>query len=459
MKTNIKSHKNLTHGGSEAADQLSPIQELKRATAACLLWEDNYYESGKANADRIKILTDNVSDIELSELAIYTRQNLNLRHVSLLLLSQLAKRKSANSIIKNTVEQVIVRPDELTEFLNLYWSDSKLYIYNQLKLGLGNKFLSFNDYELAKYNKKSSKIKLRDLLFLLRLKPKDKDQEEVFKLLANNELKSPPTWENQLSTGGDKNKVFTELLKNNKLGYVALLKNLKGMREANVNSDLIKKAILNIPDDNKLLPFDFINPNYKTNNYFLKELNTVFLKKSEKIKKFKGSTLVVVDLSGSMNARLSSKSTLTKVDAACSLSSIINVLSENCTIYATAGLSNYSNQHATKKVKSYNKGLLLANEIKSLNYELGYNGIFLTQCLNYIDNQENTKYDRVIVITDEQDCSNKEEDKPSNAPLLGKYNYMFNIGTYENSISNKNWINISGFSENVLLYIDEYENV
>jgi hypothetical protein len=41
-------------------------------------------------------------------------------------------------------------------------------------------------------------------MFLVHPKPKDKDQEEVFKKLANNTLESPDTWEVALSAGADK---------------------------------------------------------------------------------------------------------------------------------------------------------------------------------------------------------------------------------------------------------------
>lgn len=57
MKTNkaIKKEPVYTYEGGKAS-HISELEELKRATMSCLLWEDNFYEDGVSIADRITSL-------------------------------------------------------------------------------------------------------------------------------------------------------------------------------------------------------------------------------------------------------------------------------------------------------------------------------------------------------------------------------------------------------------------
>ena len=80
-------------------------------------------------------------------------------------------------------------------------------------------FRKFNEYQLAKYNQDRA-IKLRDVLFMVHAKPKNRAQGKLWKRLVEGELKVPDTWEVALSAsqGEDKKKVWTRLLKEGKLG-------------------------------------------------------------------------------------------------------------------------------------------------------------------------------------------------------------------------------------------------
>ena len=59
MRTNlaVKHPAEHTHEGAQAA-RITSEQELRRTVAACLLWEDGFYESGESIADRIKAIVE-----------------------------------------------------------------------------------------------------------------------------------------------------------------------------------------------------------------------------------------------------------------------------------------------------------------------------------------------------------------------------------------------------------------
>jgi len=183
MQINQRTKKDLefTHEGA-IAKRITPIQELKRSVMACLLWEGSFYESGENVANRIKELCKKVTLKEIAALAIEAREKMNLRHVPLLLVREMA-RSSKDSIIAETLCRVIQRPDELTEFLALYWSEGKAPLSAQAKKGLARALPKFSAYQLAKYNRDNA-IKLRDVLFLCHAKPKDKEQEVAWKKLV-----------------------------------------------------------------------------------------------------------------------------------------------------------------------------------------------------------------------------------------------------------------------------------
>jgi 60 kDa SS-A/Ro ribonucleoprotein len=61
------------------------------------------------------------------------------------------------------------------------------------------------------------------------------------------------------------------------------------------------------------------------------------------------------------------------------------------------------------------------------------------------------KFDRLIVITDEQ--ANDRVDAPKNVAV----NYMINVATYENAVGFGPWVRIDGWSERVLDYVRSLE--
>lgn len=127
---------------------------------SCMLGEDSYYEDGKKITDAIIELANEVDGRFVFNLAIEARTKYHLRHVPLLLARVLAKRK-LGSLVREILNAVIQRPDEIAEFVAMYWKDGKQPLSKQVKLGLADAFNKFDAYQLGKHNQDRA-VKLRD---------------------------------------------------------------------------------------------------------------------------------------------------------------------------------------------------------------------------------------------------------------------------------------------------------
>lgn len=451
MKTNTKPKFTETTNEGAPAKRITSEQELRRSVMSCLLWEDTFYEDGKSIADRIKETIPLVEPSTVASIAIEAREKMHLRHVPLLIVREMARLPKHKAFVSDTLARVIQRPDELAEFMSIYWLDGKQPISAQVKSGLALAFHKFNAYQLAKYNRDEA-IKLRDVLFLCHAKPKDEEQAKTWKQLVDGTLPIPDTWEVALSAGKDKKETWERLISENKLGGLAFIRNLRNMEQAGVSFDAIKNYTKTVKTDN-VLPFRFIAAAKAAPKY--EEQMDYLLLKSIQEKKISGKTVVVIDVSGSMyGSPVSSKSDMDRALAACSLGAIAREVFEDVSVYATAG-NDGTRQHKTELVPNRH-GMALVDAIYGLCRPLGGGGIFLTPVCRWLEEREKD-VERMIVITDEQDCAIDGKDSPNIAKPFGKHNYLINVSTNKNGIGYGAWTHIDGWSESVIDYIIESE--
>jgi hypothetical protein len=244
-----------THEGAPARN-ISPELQLRRSVLACLLWESQFYEDGIEIAGRIAELVPKVAAEKVAALAIEGRERMKLRHAPLLLVREMASHKTHRALVSETLGQIIQRADELAEFVAIYWKDGRVPLSGQVKKGLAAAFPKFDEYQLAKYDR-GGPIKLRDVLFLCHAKPRDQVQADVWKKLVSGSLTTPDTWEVALSSGADKREAWERLLREQKLGALALLRNLRNMREAGVDGSLVLSALGSMSTA-RVLPFRFL---------------------------------------------------------------------------------------------------------------------------------------------------------------------------------------------------------
>ena len=418
----------LTHEGAPAAI-LTAEQKLRRSVASCLLWETEFYEDGLTIADRIEALAAEVDAQVLADLAVEARERFNLRHAPLLLAVALS-RKPAGALIGQTVERVIQRADELSEFLALYWRGGKRPLSKQVKLGLARAFGKFDAYQLAKYDR-DGPVKLRDVLFLAHPKPKDEAQAALWKQLAERSLPSPDTWEVALSGGADKKASFERLLADNKLGYLALLRNLRNMDQAGVDEALVREAILARRGAQRVLPFRYVAAARAAPRFepWLDQALTETVLESPIPA---GRTIVLVDVSGSMDWPLSARSDLKRIDAAAALGAIVP---------------------GDVRVFTFSNGVV---EVPPRRGMAGVDAIVRSQPHGGTDlggavaHVNRLPHDRLIVVTDEQSQTSVPDPVAPRA-------YMINVASAKNGVGYGRWTHIDGFSESVLRFIAELE--
>lgn len=453
-ETTSTDYPRVAGGQGSIADNISDELELRRSVLACMLWEDIAYESGESVANHIGKLVSKVSPEVAANVAVEARNKQKLRHVPLLIAREMARIPSHKHLVASTLSAVIQRPDELSEFLALYWKDGKVALSNQVKKGLAASFGQFDEYQLAKYKgSKETAIKLRDVLFLTHPKPKNEAQAELWRKLANNELSTPDTWEVALSSGKDKKSEWTRLLEENKLGAMALLRNLRNMEAAGVDSQLVSKALLRCNAE-KVLPFRFIAAHREVPKYKA-ELEKLMLSCLATQDKIKGKTVVIVDVSGSMMSPIGGQSRMSRLDAAAALAILIKGLAEDCVVYATAG-SDSARKAQTKRIGSDKNGFALSDAIVDSYRHLGGGGIFLKQCVDYAKAEQNTA-DTLIVISDSQDTSGDES--PKQVVPFGKFNYMMDISCHKHGIGYQKFTVLNGFSEALVNYVVEEEKL
>lgn len=451
----------FTHEGAVAYNT-SAEQDLRRSVMACMLWENSFYESGEDIATRITGLVKKVAPEKVAQIAIEARSLMKLRHVPLLLTVEMAKLPSHRHMVAPVAEEVIQRADELAEILSIYargrTGNKKLNkLSKQLQKGIAKAFTKFDEYQLAKYNQDND-IKLRDVLFLSHAKPeggKRGAQAKLWKRLVDGELKTPDTWEVGISAAKGNAAAtkaeWTRLLEEDKLGALALIRNLRNMEQAGVDRNLIKSALL-LSNTSRVLPFRFVAA-AQAAPQFENELDQLLIQSAQQLPKLPGKTILIVDVSGSMYGagNISKHSDMSRVEAAGALAAIARESCENVSIYATAG-NDGSRIHKTALVPPRH-GMALIEKFRKQGFvgELGGGGIFLKQVLDYVYEREQYA-DRIIVFTDEQDCDQKCN--PATANAFGKRNYMVNISNEKNGIGYKpNWVHIDGWSEAVLQYI------
>ncbi len=233
-----------------------PTQALRRSVLACMLWENEFYEDGVSIAGRIRELVPRVTAEKVAALAVEARTAMKLRHAPLLLVREMARHTTHRSLVAETLARVIQRADELTEFVAIYWADGRRPLSAQVKKGLAAAFTRFDEYALAKYDR-AGIVRLRDVLFLSHAKPMTSDQALVWRRLIAGELATPDTWEVALSSGGDKRAHWERLLIDHRLGSLALLRNLRNMKDAGAAEDLVIAAIDAMRTD-RVLPFRFL---------------------------------------------------------------------------------------------------------------------------------------------------------------------------------------------------------
>lgn len=434
MRTN---QRRVTHEGGRASD-LTPDQELERTVMSCLLWEENFYESGEEIGARIARLVGKVGGEAAFRIAERARHEMYLRHVPLLICAGMAKHHP--KYVAQAVHRCVHRVDELSEAVSVYWklnpttrnNKGGRRLSHQFEAGLRRAFLKFDEFQFAKYAfDKGKAVKLRDVMRLVR-PDLGRGKENLFYKINQNKLEDPDTWENTALGGRLDREDWERLIAENKLGYMALLRNLRNMMKAKVDKKGLIAAIKAGRGSRYVLPFRYVAAARAVPD-LADALDYALCKKIEELPKLKGRTIVLVDVSSSMDEKLSSKSDLSRLDAACAVAALVNA--------GQRRVFSFSNH-----LSEISRPALGLRCIEQIRLSQPHGGTYLGAAIRSLPECE-----RLIVLTDEQTADQVGRPKAERA-------YMINVAAHQNGVGyGEDWIHIDGFSEGVLRYIAAVE--
>lgn len=492
MKFNIFTKKEngvINHQGAKAYI-LTPELELYSAVVTAGL-SDTFYEKADTRLARIQDLMLKNDPEFVAKLAIYARTEMYMRSIPMVLAVELAKLNSGNGLVAKTVNGVVQRADEITEILAYYQMANgrsgvkKLNkLSKQVQKGLSESFNRFDEYQFAKYNREAD-IKLRDALFIVHPKAKNEAQQEVFNRIAADALAVPYTWETELSALGqlkyesEKAKAaafkakWEELIDSNKLGYMALMRNLRNILEAKVSAAHIQKVCAYLSDatavsKSKQLPFRFLAA-FREVKILSSENVTMVLNALEdavvaSVKNLKGfneetRVLIACDVSGSMQKPVSAKSKVLLFDIGLMLGMLMQ---SKCKRVVTGMFGD-----RWKVINMPNRGVLNnVQEYYKREGEVGYatNGHLVIDDLL----ARNVVMDKVMLFTDCQMWNTKANGstfekswKAYKAIAPNAKLYLFDLAGYGNtpvSVQKDDVCLIAGWSDKVFDVLQAIEN-
>ena len=377
---------NLANG---KAYDLSIKEKLMTMVMTSFINESKFYGD---NTNELISLAEQVDGEFLTKLAIYARKELNLRSVSHVLAVIIANYHKEYT--KYVIPNVIVRADDMTEILAFQLSQFGRTIPNQLKKQLAKVLPNFNEYSLSKYKGNKKSVSLRDLVRLVHPTPSNQAQAELYGRIVSDTLEIPYTWEVEVSARGNNKEVWEELIDKNALGYMAMLRNLRNMEDKVSMQHLVKVAEkLENPEEvkkSKQLPFRFYSAYKNIKTPALKNSLAKALELSlTNIEKLKGRTLIAIDVSGSMDCSISSKSDVTCAEIAGVLGAMTSTLCEEYNIVLfDDSLEEYK----------FNPKHNLLDRINSIKFAMGGTDVGLP--IKFA-NKQDFAYDRIIILSDD----------------------------------------------------------
>jgi hypothetical protein len=393
----VKTVENLAGGEAFALSKKTELATLLLSNFCA----DQFYRSGNDSIERIKELSREVDPTFAAKAAIFARDKFNMRSTSHVVAAELANNAPGTPNLRRFFDAVVVRPDDMLEIASLAStetrSNGKAKLPRALKAGFKTAFNKFDAYQIAKYRGDKKGWSLVDLVNMVRPVPTETN-EEALHLLVTDKLRSTETWESKLSDAGadteKKSEAWAELLKENKLGYMALLRNLRNiLQQAPESKDIACRRLLNKAaiKRSRVLPFRFYTAYKELQSItgaspVLKSLSEACDIALENVPKLE-RTLVVLDDSASMSSPVASGNTTCLEAGAMFASALIKSNDADLVMF---------NDHA--RYTTIDTGMSVLPMTEKIMSKTECNGTDFN-CIFPILNKA---YDRIIILSDMQ---------------------------------------------------------
>lgn len=453
-KYNKKPSTKITNrAGGEAYEQTTELAFISiLLTSFC---NSQFYREEQDVYKDLKELITKLDKKFVAKAAIFARNEFGMRSVTHVITGELAKQVKNVDWSKNFYSKIVHRVDDITEILAYYLMNYGKPIPNSLKKGLGIALNKFDEYQIAKYRGSKNTIKLVDAVNLIHPKLTG-DADIAIKKLINGTLRSADTWETELSNAGKskdveiaKNDAWKKLIKDRKIGYFALLRNLRNIIEQSpeiideainllVEPELIKRSLI--------LPFRFLTAVSQIEQMNGKDVSRVIIALNkavdislENVPELQGETLVVLDTSGSMEGKPKEIGSLFSAILVKKINAELMIFSD-CAKYVT--------------LNPMDSTLTLAKSIEFMSGGTDFQSIFT---------KANKKYDRIIILSDMQGWVGFNSPKEVFIDYKKKYVanpviYSFDLQGYgDMQFPERNVYCLAGFSEKVFDIMKVFE--
>jgi hypothetical protein len=308
-------------GGTEAFAQ-SPQMELISHVLTSFV-KDKFYRTAEKGMERVSELVPQIDPVFVAKLAVFARRKYGMRSISHVLAVELGDKEPGEEWRRKFYKRVIRRVDDITEIMALWGSRHGKPWPNAMKRGFADAMGQFTPYQIAKYRGEGKAVSLVDVANLVHPRPSERNAVALSQLIKGT-LRNTGTWESRVTAagqeGGTKEEVaerktaaWSDLLREGKLGYFALLRNIRNIIETNdgelcrlafdglVNKTAIRKSLV--------LPFRFFTAyteiaklHGRWPREFLGALDRAANTALENVPTFEGRSLVVLDTSSSMTS-------------------------------------------------------------------------------------------------------------------------------------------------------------
>ena len=462
----IKTTPNAVSYEGGAVYEKAPAEEWLNFLFSSYL-EDRFYENSSKQFNRFLNLTIDMIQTYgpefVANAALFARQELGMRSVSQVVAAIL---NSCSFEEKRTFfANYCHRPDDVSEIFSIL-DCLKAKRSHALVRGFKDYLSSLSAYTLGKYKLARKDYNMYDLINITHA------HSTVIDAYKKGILESPDTWEVAISTAADdsaRNSEWKRLVEEQKLGYLALLRNLRNILAADgvdrawietylypalVNKQAIKKSLV--------FPYQ-IYCAYQNmgshNSTVIYALENAFIEAVSNMPTLQGDTLVILDVSGSMSSRISEKSQITIREVGAVYAMCILLASEHSDVVKFAS-------RAKKFDFDLNDNLFHQIEKLTAEDRLGY-GTELQYAYACIDR----KYDRIMLISDMQIMGTDRwvyatnSGKTSYQEYCKHYGrtpiYSFDLGNYHTQTDNPNNPDVylcTSLSEKTLQFITLLEN-
>lgn len=435
-KFNENKSKNMTenyeHGNSY---KKNPLENWMNNIFSNKL-DDKFYESSTVQMENFIKLTEEVLNeygpVFVAKCAMFSRNELGLRSVSQLVAAMLNGQSFERK--RDFYKAFCHRPDDMSEIFAAVDMLGGKRSHAMIR-GFADYMSGLSEYNLMKYQMKGKRYNMYDLINIIHPK------SGIVDGYMNGKLEAADTWEVNISTGKDS---WKNMVEGNRLGYLALIRNLNNILAEDVDDEWIKRnlvdQLINEVSIKKSLVFPYqIYTAYRNLNVqnfaVITALDAAFRIACGNMPKLEGNSVIMLDVSGSMEDRYGNKSNLTiKEVGACYAAALY--INGNCDFVK------FGNRAKSTTFKKACGPFQVIREMCE-NDNCGY-GTDIAPAFSLISDK---KYDRIFVISDMQVMARQYTYWGDSTDSMCNYNnycaahgrtilYSFDLSNYADQIAN-----------------------